>query len=123
MADINTVTVSGRLGSDPDIKFFESGTQLATFSIAVNKWDKKQNQEIPNWLDIKVWGKQAEYIGNYGKKGSQVFISGRLDVESWEKDGQKRSKVVILAENITLPHPPKTNDDYEVSNGLEGLPF
>ena len=102
MSNINLVALSGRLGKDPEAKYFESGTNKTWFSIAVNKWDKKENKEIANWFDIEIWGKNAEYIAEYAKAGALVFVEGRLDIQKWEKDGEPRSKVVVIASNIEL---------------------
>ena len=78
--DVNQVTVVGRVGKDPDIRYFESGTTLATFSLAVNR---PTSQQQTDWFDIKLWGRQAEVAGEYVRKGSLLGIVGQLDWDSW----------------------------------------
>lgn len=94
---MNSVNLIGRAGKDPEMRYFESGKAKTTFSIAV-----KKDKDTANWFDIECWDKTAEFAGEYIKKGSQIGITGRLDVQSWEKEGTKRSKVIIIADKIDL---------------------
>ena len=103
MANINTVTLAGRISQDVELKYVESGSCKANLSIAVNKWNSKEKKEEANFFNVEVWGKQAEFMGEYGKKGQQVFIQGRLDTSQWtDEAGNKKSRVFINAENIEL---------------------
>jgi single-strand DNA-binding protein len=103
MRSINTVTISGNLGQDPDVRFFESGNCLAKFSIAVS--ERVKGEDVTNWINIEVWGKLAsEIVAEYCKKGSKIAVTGRLKVNSWEDkaSGAKRNQVVVTANEIVL---------------------
>lgn len=104
MTDINTVTVSGRLTRDCELKFLPSGAALVVFSIASNKSVKvgEKWEEKANFFDCTMFGKQAEAVQKFLLKGKQVFLSGSIDHQQWEKDGQKRSAVKIIVESILL---------------------
>jgi single-strand DNA-binding protein len=93
---MNIVCLIGRIGQDPELKYFESGKVNVKFTLAVK--GKKKDDTV--WLNIEAWDKTAELIGEYFKKGSQIGIQGRLQVDTWEKDGEKKSKTVIIAEQI-----------------------
>ena len=96
---LNSVVLVGRLGSDPEVKYFESGTVKADFSIASNR-----TKQITDWYSIGLWGKAAEVAANYVRKGGQVGINGSLTCEWWnDKDGNgERSKFLIRGERMTL---------------------
>ncbi len=94
--DINQVFLIGRLTRDPETRF-SSNTAICKFSIANNSG--REDKDV-NFFDVVVFGKTAENIQQYLKKGSQIAISGRLSQSRWEKDGQKRSKVEIVGLNI-----------------------
>ena len=99
--EINQVTIVGRVGKDPEIKYFDSGNTLASFSIAVNRPTKNKETD---WFDIKLWGRQAEIAGEYVRKGSLVGILGQLDFESWndKTTGALQVKPVISASDLKL---------------------
>ncbi len=103
-SDINSVMLVGRLTRDAESKTI--GTSfLSTFSIAVNRRAKDANDnwsDEANFFDIEFWGKQAEAIIGFLKKGKQIAIVGSLKHSRWEQDGQKRSKVTITAQNVQL---------------------
>lgn len=103
---INTVTLSGNLGKDPELKYLESGTVIAAFSLAVQGFAKGEKKTL--WFNCKAFGKVAEVIGEYLKKGSAVTITGRHDCDEWEKDGQKQKFAYIIVNDLQLP--PKAED-------------
>lgn len=100
----NKVILVGNLVRDPETRFTPQGTQVATFSIAVNRVYKvgDEKKEEVSYFDIVVFGKQAEITSQYLSKGSSVLVDGRLNQRRWDdKDtGQKRSKVEIVAEVV-----------------------
>lgn len=101
MSDINQIFLTGRLGQDPEVKYFESGTNNAKFSIGVNRWNKKAEKEIVSWIPCVAWGSLAEYVGEYIKKGDFVFISGSLQKETWQdSNGIQKSNTYVLIEQI-----------------------
>lgn len=110
MASFNKVILMGNLTKDPEIRYTPSGTPVATFSLAVNR-RYKQGEELKDevcYIDIVVFGKQAENCGQYLSKGNGVIVDGRLQQRRWETDdGQKRSKHEVVAQSINfLPKRP-----------------
>src|SRR5690606_6860131 len=107
---MNTVSLIGRLGQDPKLRCTPNGTAVATCSIAV---PRRRNRDEVDWIDLTFWGKTAELAANHLTKGRQVGITGRLQQERWEKDGEKRSRVVVVVEEITFvgPRPDSAGDE------------
>ena len=103
MSDINNVFISGNVGQNPSLKFFDSGKCVCNFSVAVDEWAGQTKGTVTNWFDCRAWGKKAEYIGEYAKSGSLVMVGGRLGVDNYQaQDGTKRSKVYINVEEIKI---------------------
>ena len=104
MADINSVTLVGRLTRDAELRYTNSGYAVCKFAIAINRRRKVGDQweDEANFFDIVLWGKQAESLNQYLVKGKQVGIDGELRQSRWEQDGQPRSRVEISANNIQL---------------------
>lgn len=100
---INSVVVVGRVGQDPEMKYFESGKVKTTFSLAVGRWDSKTKEEVTDWYNIEVWDKQAEFAGEYIKKGRQVVVDGRISISKWtDQTGEERERFLIVANNVRL---------------------
>ena len=100
---MNTATIIGRAGQDAEIKYFESGKVKTTFSLAVNRWDRKTNGEVTDWYNIEVWDKQAEFAGEYIKKGRLVAVDGRIQTNKWkDASGEERERFLIVANNVRL---------------------
>jgi single-strand DNA-binding protein len=97
MKDINSVTLVGRLTRDAEFQLTKNDTPLLKFSLA-SSLDKEKS----GFFDCTIWGKFAESVKDYLKKGKQLAIKGRLNWESWEKDGKKQSKVSIVADAVQL---------------------
>ena len=104
MVDINHVVLIGRLTRDAELKSLASGQAVCKFSIAVNRRRKNGDQweDEPNFFDIVVWGRQGESLHQYLVRGKMVCIDGELKQDRWQQDGQNRSKVEIIANNIQL---------------------
>lgn len=98
MADINTCTFTGRLGSDVELKQTQSCKSVARFRLAVNGY----KQDDTSWLDFEAWGKTAETIAQYRHKGDTVGLTAHAVVDQWEKDGQKHSRVKFVVDNLPL---------------------
>lgn len=96
---LNQTLLMGRLTRDPETRTTQSGKQITTFSIAV---DRIGNSEETDFFDITTWDKLAEIVGQYLEKGSKVLVQGRLQLDRWEKDGEKRSKITITATDVTF---------------------
>ena len=103
MANYNRVILMGNLTRDPELRYTPNGSAVASFSIAVNRRYKVDNEkrEETSFFDIVFFGKPAEIIAEYMKKGRPLLVEGRLQQRRWETDdGQKRSKVEIVGENF-----------------------
>ncbi len=100
MANLNKVTLIGRLGQDPEIRYTQSGSAVANATIATNDfWTDKQGekQERTEWHSLVLWGKLADLAQSYLKKGSQVYVEGRLQTRDWEdQQGQKHYKTEVV---------------------------
>lgn len=101
---MNKVILVGRLTRDPEIKNTTTGKAVATFTLAVDRrFKNKDGQKEADFVPIVVWGKQAELVGQYLSKGSQIGASGRLQVRSYDaQDGQKRYVTEVVADEITF---------------------
>ncbi|PIR85013.1 single-stranded DNA-binding protein [Candidatus Kaiserbacteria bacterium CG10_big_fil_rev_8_21_14_0_10_45_20] len=100
---LNKVFLYGNLTRDPELKALPSGAQVASFGLATNRSfkDKDGNkQETAEFHNIVVFGRLAEVMAQYLKKGRPVFIEGRIQTRSWEKDGQKQYRTEIIVENF-----------------------
>jgi len=101
--NINRVTVTGNLTADPELRHTGGGTAVCSLRIAVNGRRKDQSGQWvdkPNFFNVTVWGAMGENCDRYLEKGRPVAIDGRLDWSEWEKDGQKRQKVEIVADTV-----------------------
>ncbi|PYT59838.1 MAG: single-stranded DNA-binding protein [Acidobacteria bacterium] len=103
---VNKVILVGRLGRDPETRYTGSGQAVANFSVATDESYKDRNgerQKRTEWHKIVVWGKQAEIAQQYLKKGSLIFIEGRIQSREWQdKEGQKRTSFEIVANNFRM---------------------
>src|SRR6202007_3346888 len=103
---VNKVILVGRLGRDPETRFTGGGQAVANFSLATDETYKDKNgerQKRTEWHKITVWGKQAEIAQQYLKKGSLLYVEGRIQTREWqEKEGQKRTSFEIVANNFRM---------------------
>ena len=124
---INRVAVSGHLTRDAELRATTGGTQVLSFGIAVN--DRRKNppsgewEDCPNYVDCTMFGTRAEKIHRYLSKGCKVAIEGKLRYSSWERDGQRRSKLEVIVEEIEFlsrqqAAEPEPEDAYD-----EDIPF
>ena len=101
---INRVNISGNLTRDPEMRATATGTQILTFGVAVN--DRRRNpqtgewEDYPNFIDCVVFGNRAEALSRFLSKGSKVAIEGKLRWSQWERDGQKRSKIEVIVDEV-----------------------
>lgn len=101
---INRVNISGNLTRDPELRSTAGGTQVLTFGVAVN--DRRRNpqsgewEDVPNYIDCVVFGNRAEPLSRFLSKGMKVAIEGKLRWSSWERDGQKRSKIEVIVDEV-----------------------
>lgn len=118
MTDLNSVVLVGRLTKDIDLQYLVSGTAVGRLSVAVNRSVKKDEQwmDEANFFDVSFFGKSAENLKPYLLKGQQVAVMGALKQDRWEKDGQKFSKVSIVADNIQLLGSGKSREQKEAED-------
>jgi single-strand DNA-binding protein len=104
MADLNHVVLIGRLTRDAELKYTSGGQAVCKFSIAVNRRRKNGDQweDEASFFDIVLWGRQGESLNQYLLKGKMVGIEGELRQDRWQQDGQNRSRVEIVANNLQL---------------------
>jgi len=114
---MNKVFLIGRLTRDPELRYTDSNIPVATFSIAVNRnFTNQSGEREADFINIRVWRKQAENIKNFLKKGSQVAIDGRIQTSSYEKDGVKRYNTEVVADNVQFLDTKNSRD-----NGMESV--
>ena len=105
MSDLNEVVLSGRRTRDAELRYTPNGTAVTDIIVASNRiWSKdSEKQEEATFVDVTIWGKQAESLAKYMTKGRHVMLTGRLKLNKWETDeGDKRSKLTVTAEKVNL---------------------
>lgn len=102
---VNQVILMGNLTRDPELRNTPNGQSVCSFSLALNRSYKDQTgewKEVTDYVDIVAWGPLGERVAQYMSKGRRALVQGRLQSRSWEQDGQKRSKVEVLANDVTF---------------------
>ena len=110
MANLNKVQLIGNVTRDPEIKYTPKGSAVTDLGLAINRFystDNGEKREETTFVDVTLWGRQAEIAGEYCKKGRSVYIEGRLQLDSWEDktSGQKRNKLRVVGEVMQLLGP------------------
>jgi single-strand DNA-binding protein len=114
MWSLNKVFITGNLTRDPELRYLPSGTAVAELRLASNRRYKTQQGEERDetcFINVSAWGRQAETCNEFLNKGSAVLIEGRLRYEEWEKDGQKNSRITIVADRVQFMDSPRSGDD------------
>lgn len=124
---VNRVTLVGNLGKDPELKYLDQGIALVNISIACTERfrDKEGNyNDRTEWVNINFWRSQAEILAKYCRKGSTIYVEGRLTTRSWETpQGEKRSKTEIEAQSLVLlDGKPSEGGGGTLGNPVSGLP-
>lgn len=120
---INIVSITGNLTRDPELRVTVSGTQVLSFTVAVN--ERRRNpqtgewESYPNFIDCTMFGTRAEAAARQLSKGERVAVMGRLRYSSWEKDGQKRNKLEVIAEEVVPLQAMKRDDAAAGAAGSE----
>ncbi len=102
---VNQVTLLGNLTRDPELRTTPNGQNVVSFSLALNRSYKDQSgewQEATDYVDVVAWAALAERVAQYLSRGSRCLVQGRLQSRNWEQEGQKRSKVEVLASDVTF---------------------
>ncbi|MGY6530198.1 MAG: single-stranded DNA-binding protein [Cyanobacterium sp.] len=113
---LNIVNLVGRTGTDPEVRYFDSGSVKCRLTLAVNRPSKRD--EGPDWFELEIWGKTAEVAGNYTKKGSLIGIQGSLKIDTWSdrNTGVNRSKPIIRVDRLDLLGSKRDNERYNSGN-------
>ena len=126
---INSVTLVGRAGRDPEVRYFESGTVVANLTMAVNR--RNRNDE-PDWFNLEIWGKQAQVAADYVKKGSLIGVTGSFKLDSWKdrNTGEDRNKPVVRVDRLDLLGSKRDaentnfqNNSFDQQNNSDEIPF
>ena len=126
MGCINSVAISGNLTRDPELRSTDGGTQVLTFGVAVN--DRRRNQQtnewedVPNFVDCVVFGARAEALSRFLGKGSKVAVEGKLRYSSWERDGQRRSKLEVAVGEVEFLSPRNQQRGGAAPQDYQGAP-
>ena len=134
MASLNKTLLIGRLGDDPKVRYMPSGEAIANISVATTDSWKDRNgekQDKTEWHRVSFFGKLAEIVGEYLKKGSQVYIEGRLQTRKWvDKEGQDKYTTEIVADRMQMlggrkeeERKPVSNDQNDFDAGEDRGPF
>lgn len=120
----NQVTLMGNLTRDPELRQIPSGQSVCSFSLALNRSYKGSDgnwQEATDFVDVVAWAALGERVAQYVTKGRPVLVSGRLQSRSWEQDGQKRSKLEVVAQDVTFLGGRSENSDNGFSDKKDEL--
>jgi len=124
MKDLNMVFLMGNLTRDPELRYTPNGQAVASFAVATNRrWTDQagEKKDSVEYTDVVVWGKLAETVSNYLKKGRRVHVIGRLQTRNWEaQDGSKRNKTEVVATDITFLD--RASGSADVLDGVDDLP-
>lgn len=108
----NLHIISGSLGKDPTVRYGASGTCVCELSIATSHWDSQGEENITDWHKVILIGRQAEYVGEYGKKGSEISVTGRVQTRKWQdKNGQDRYTTETICFEAQLTRSNKENQE------------
>ena len=126
---LNRVILMGNLTRDPEVRYIPSGAAVASFGLAVNRTYTTQSGEKKDevcFVNIVVWGKQAESCGQYLNKGSLVLVEGRLSYRAWEQEGQKRNTLEVRADRVQFlgkqKGAPSTGEEFRAETEEEPVP-
>lgn len=121
MSGVNKVIIVGNVGKKPERRVTQSGQTVTNFSVCVN--EKFDGKERATWINVTTWGNQAEACAQYLDKGRQVYIEGRLDVRTVEKDGVKRTFTDIVARDVQFLSPPREARTEQQGHDYDSQPF
>ena len=112
MSSVNKVILIGNVGSDPDVRYLDRGVAIANFPLATTErgYIMQNGTQVPDktdWHSIALWRNLAEWAERHVRKGMKLYIEGKLQTRSWEKDGQIRRKTEVIAENVQILYRPE----------------
>jgi single-strand DNA-binding protein len=115
----NKVILMGNLTRDPQLKYLPNQTAVVEFGIACNR--KFKDKEEVTFVDVAAFGKTAEVINEHFRKGKPILVDGRLKYDTWEKDGQKRSKLSVVADSFSFVGGPRDDSDQQRRDNEESI--
>ena len=112
MSSVNKVILIGNVGSDPDVRYLDRGVAIANFNLATTErgYTMQNGTQVPDktdWHAIVLWRNLAEWAERNIRRGMKLYVEGKLQTRTWEKDGQRRSKTEVIAENIQILYRPQ----------------
>lgn len=112
MSSVNKVILIGNVGGDPEVRYLDRGVAIANFNLATSErgYIMQNGTQVPDrtdWHSIVLWRNLAEWAERYLRKGMKVYIEGKLQTRSWEKDGVRRQKTEVIAENVQILYRPQ----------------
>ncbi len=129
MSSVNKVILIGNVGQDPEVRYLDRGVAIANFALATTErgYIMQNGTQVPDrteWHNIVLWRNLAEWSERYLKKGMKIYVEGKLQTRTWEKDGMRRSKTEIVAENVQILHRPQdyTRDNQQATEPIESAP-
>jgi len=116
---VNSITLVGRAGRDPEVRYFESGSVVANLTLAVNRLNR---DDEPDWFNLEIWGKQAQVAADYVRKGSLLGIIGSFKLDRWtdRSTGEERSKPVIRVDRLELLSSRRDGQNAPAAGGYGG---
>ena len=121
MSSVNKVILIGNVGSDPEVRYLDRGVAIANFNLATTErgYTMQNGTQVPDktdWHSIVLWRNLAEWAEDHIRKGMKIYVEGKLQTRTWEKDGQIRRKTEIVAENVQILYRPDYLNDRRVDN-------
>ncbi len=116
MSSVNKVILIGNVGQDPEVRYLDRGVAIANFALATTErgYIMQNGTQVPDrteWHNIVLWRNLAEWAERYLRKGMKIYVEGKLQTRTWEKDGQRRSKTEVVAENVQILYRPQTDNN------------
>ncbi len=127
MSSVNKVILIGNVGQDPEVRFLDRGVAIANFALATTErgYIMQNGTQVPDrteWHNIVLWRNLAEWAERYLRKGMKIYVEGKLQTRTWEKDGQRRSKTEVVAENIQILYRPQTDNNRNAATAVAEEP-
>lgn len=122
---LNHIVIMGRLARDPELRHTQSGTAVASFTLAVDRdfKDKNTGERATDWIDVVAWRGTGEFVSRYFSKGRMAVVEGRLQIREWtNKDGNKRRSAEVVADNVYFADIKRDGDSANTSGGYQGKP-
>lgn len=127
MSSVNKVILIGNVGSDPEVRYLDRGVAIANFNLATTErgYTMQNGTQVPDktdWHAIVLWRNLAEWAERYVRKGMKVYVEGKLQTRTWEKDGQIRRKTEVIAENVQILYHPTEYQNMNRNTNVDNTP-